>query len=257
MWSSSHLHAPRRSHEQSRVDLSSSESSSPDDGTEPRKRTSSDATPRPTPATTRFLNASSEQDTSRNVFSSLDRSDGFGSTKRLGFFADKLTSSLSGTGKESTSKGSLHPGHLLHPHSRMETNQSGTIPSLSAAGSAVPSAMSGSIKSHTSPSKVMFINSLDMFLLTLLSQSSYGRTYDPKLVQREMHRLGNLAHLPSALAPQLSSAPSVSSISLPSQGNISQLAASLNATTDPWATLHVHVLPLFNGEPLRVPMQVT
>jgi len=68
-----------------------------------------------------------------------------------------------------------------------------------------------------------------------------------------MQRLGNL--VPSALAPQLSSNPSISSLSLPIQGNITQIIGPLNSA-DPWGALHVHVLPLFNGEPLRVPMQV-
>jgi hypothetical protein len=70
-----------------------------------------------------------------------------------------------------------------------------------------------------------------------------------------MHRLGNLAHLPSALAPSISSAPSVSSLNLPAPGSQVNLASS--STADPWKALHVHVLPLFNGEPLRIPMYVT
>jgi HbrB-like len=71
-----------------------------------------------------------------------------------------------------------------------------------------------------------------------------------------MHRLGNLAHLPSALAPQLSAAPSVTSLTLPPPGSMSQINVSSTSTADPWGTLHVHVLPLFNGEPLRIPMHV-
>lgn len=87
-------------------------------------------------------------------------------------------------------------------------------------------------------------------------QASHGRTYDSKLVSREMHRLGNLAHLPSALTPQLSTAPSVASLALPPPGTMSQTNISSTSTTDPWGALHVHVLPLFNGEPLRIPMFV-
>lgn len=90
----------------------------------------------------------------------------------------------------------------------------------------------------------------------LAVQASHGRTYDSKLVSREMHRLGNLGHLPSALAPQLSAAPSVTSLTLPPPGGMSQIIVSSTSTTDPWGTLHVHVLPLFNGEPLRIPMHV-
>lgn len=98
--------------------------------------------------------------------------------------------------------------------------------------------LGGANKSHTSPSK-----------------ASHGRTYDSKLVSREMHRLGNLGHLPSALAPQLSAAPSVTSLTLPPPGGMSQINVSSTSTTDPWGTLHVHVLPLFNGEPLRIPIE--
>lgn len=68
-----------------------------------------------------------------------------------------------------------------------------------------------------------------------------------------MQRLGNLV---PALAPQLSSTPSISSLSLPSQGNIAQVNGPMMSATDPWGALHVRVLPLFNGEPLRVAMQV-
>lgn len=70
-----------------------------------------------------------------------------------------------------------------------------------------------------------------------------------------MHRLGNLAHLPSALTPQLSTAPSVASLALPPPGTMSQTNTSSTSTTDPWGALHVHVLPLFNGEPLRIPIE--
>ncbi|KAJ7647492.1 HbrB-like-domain-containing protein [Roridomyces roridus] len=98
------------------------------------------------------------------------------------------------------------------------------------------SAMSS--KAHTSPSKV-----------------SYGRTYDSKLVSREMHRLGNLAgHLPAGLAPGLSQAPSVTSLALPAPGSMAQVNLA-STSSDPWGALHVYVLPLFNGEPLRIPIE--
>jgi hypothetical protein len=69
-----------------------------------------------------------------------------------------------------------------------------------------------------------------------------------------MHRLGGLAHLPSALAPPIASAPSVASLALTPPGSQANLPS--NSTGDPWGALHVHVLPLFNGEPLRIPMYV-
>ncbi|KAG6857285.1 hypothetical protein H0H87_007119 [Tephrocybe sp. NHM501043] len=73
-------------------------------------------------------------------------------------------------------------------------------------------------------------------------QPTYGRTYDSKLVSREMHRLGNLSAAP-AVPPAPSPLPAPPQ-SLPS------------TSTEPWGALHVHVLPLFNGEPLRIPMCV-
>ncbi|KAJ7124907.1 HbrB-like-domain-containing protein [Mycena epipterygia] len=96
----------------------------------------------------------------------------------------------------------------------------------------------GASKAHTSPSK-----------------ASYGRTYDSKLVSREMHRLGNLAHLPAGLAPGLSQAPSVTSLALPAPGSMAQVSLASTSSADPWGALHVHVLPLFNGEPLRIPIE--
>ncbi|KAF8972942.1 HbrB-like-domain-containing protein [Flammula alnicola] len=226
--------------------MKTSRSSSPDDSeTEgPRRRTSSDATPRQAPATTRFLDTLNDQHTNRSVLSSnsalpSERSEGFSSSKRLGFFADKLTSSLSGTGKDTniSLKSSLHPSQLLHPHSHSRAESYSTAtPNLSSSAMASSSGMSSANKAHLSPSKAPF-----------------GRTYDPKLVSREMQRLGNL--VPSALAPQLSTAPSVTSLALPPAGGMSQANASSTSTADPWGALHVHVLPLFNGEPLRIPIE--
>ncbi|KAF4620404.1 hypothetical protein D9613_000581 [Agrocybe pediades] len=205
MWSASHLHGPRRSHDQGHQESRASRSSSPDDGTDsPRRRTSSDATPRQTPATTRFLTSANDQDIPRSVLGSTstliaERPEAFSSTKRLGYFADKLTSSLSGTAKETgnTLKNTLHPSQLLHPHihSRAESGSASPNPSSSAPVSANQPTAS---KSHTSPSK-----------------PSYGRTYDPKVVSREMHRLGNSG-------PQLSAPPSSSSLAIPPSGTPSQ-----------------------------------
>lgn len=86
---------------------------------------------------------------------------------------------------------------------------------------------------HTSPSKV--------------------RTYDSKLVTREMHRLGNLAYLPN-YAQSLNSA--ASSATLVSANSISPPSLVAGPSADnPWGALHVLVLPLFNGEPLRIPIE--
>jgi hypothetical protein len=88
---------------------------------------------------------------------------------------------------------------------------------------------------------------------------SSTRTYDPKLVAREMHRLGT--SFSSTIGPALANAASVTSLALPAQ--VSSSAGSMVGTAhgpgqaeNPWASLHVHVLPLFVGEPLRIPMCV-
>ncbi|KAG1799785.1 HbrB-like-domain-containing protein [Suillus plorans] len=112
-------------------------------------------------------------------------------------------------------------------------------------------ASSNTLKSHTSPSK-----------------PSSTRTYDAKLVSREMHRLGTLAGLNPSITPSLSTGPVAPPLALapstsPSSSGIASAAAlhssaSSAGITDkdnPWRTLHVHVLPLFNEEPLRVPIE--
>jgi len=167
MWNSSHLHGPRRSHEQSHVDLKTSRSSSPDDGSEPRRRTSSDATPRQTSASTRFLNANNDQDTNRNLLPSAstlvsEKVEVFGSSRRLGFFADKLTSSLSGTAKDTsaTLKNSLHPSLLLHPHSHSRAESGSTTTSTLSPGATSASSI---LPTPKSPSKVSLLDQLDSF----------------------------------------------------------------------------------------------
>lgn len=172
MWNSSHLHGPRRSHEQSHVDLNTSRSSSPDDSSEPRRRPSEsiDATPRQTTASSRFLNATNDQDTSRNLLSSTstlipEKPEAFGSSRRLGFFADKLTSSLSGTAKDTSAnlKNSLHPSLLLHPHNHSRAESGSTTALVTSPGAMSTSSILPTPKSHTSPSKVSLLAQLDSF----------------------------------------------------------------------------------------------
>ncbi|KAH7871440.1 HbrB-like-domain-containing protein [Lentinula edodes] len=74
------------------------------------------------------------------------------------------------------------------------------------------------------------------------SKAAYGRTYDSKLVTREMHRLGTVP----------SSSASLPNPSIP-QASTSSLSSS--SSNDPWGFLHVNLLPLFNGEPLRIPIE--
>ncbi|KAF8629174.1 hypothetical protein AX17_005759 [Amanita inopinata Kibby_2008] len=236
-WSSiqAHIHAPRRSHEQpSRT----SSSSDPDETSEPHRRSSFDATPRPTPATTRFIAAADQHKESilpaapSIADASTPSSSTPSNTKRLGFFSERLASSLSG----SSAHGPSHTTALLHPHTHLRGDSalfssSSSTPLSSTMTSS--SNIANTSKSHASPSK-----------------ASHNRTYDPKLVTREMHRLG----VPSPLAPSLSSAPSASSLALPAP-SIMVPSLSQSSSTDPWRSLHVHVLPLFNGEPLRIPIE--
>ncbi|KAM6502381.1 HbrB-like domain containing protein [Amanita muscaria] len=199
-WSSiqAHIHGSRKSHEQPRTTSGSSEV----DETETR-RSSTDATPRPTPSLPQDLDSSS--------------------SKRLPFFIEKLSSS---SRAQNTSTVHLHRPDfgLLSP------NSSSDLLSLSdMTSSGIPTVP----KSHSSPSK-----------------APYNRTYDSKLVTREMHRLG----VSSPLAPVISSAPSTSSLTLPAP-SIMASSLSQSSSADPWRLLHVHVLPLFNGEPLRIPIE--
>jgi hypothetical protein len=76
-----------------------------------------------------------------------------GSSRRLGFFADKLTSSLSGTPKDTStpSKNALLPAQLSLSHSRAESSQSNLL-ALSPTGIPASSTLP---RTHTSPSKVL------------------------------------------------------------------------------------------------------
>lgn len=67
-----------------------------------------------------------------------------------------------------------------------------------------------------------------------------------------MHRLGNLAYLPS-YAQSLNAVSSSTALVAANTIAPPSLAAGPSAD-NPWGALHVHVLPLFNGEPLRIPM---
>lgn len=111
-------------------------------------------------------------------------------------------------------------------------------------------------------------------------QKAHIRTYDSKLISREMDRLAT--HPPTPVHSHshshshtgtpmgthghgMSAAGSVSTLSLAlvptmthPHGNAPSLAPSASASAasdDPWSVLHVQVLPLFNGEPLRMPIE--
>ncbi|KAH9170146.1 HbrB-domain-containing protein [Lactarius sanguifluus] len=146
--------------------------------------------------------------------------------KRLAMFTDKLSS---GTSSLARGPAQLLPGSRSHgQHSQLRENAGSPAPAIA------PSTSGGaSSKVHTSPSKV--------------------RTYDSKLVSREMHRLGNLAYLPN-YAQSLNAA--TSSTTLVATSSIAPPSLTAGPSADnPWGLLHVHVLPLFNGEPLRIPIE--
>lgn len=201
----------------------------PDDGAEEQRRTSSsDATPRQTASTTRFIGSTTHNDQSHSQDSSKSvlSSDIFSaSTKRLNFFADKFSSS-----SQKSTNNFLHPQITPRADSLFATQ-------LSSSPTSATINMTSAVKSHTSPSK-----------------ASYGRTYDSKLVSKEMQRLGNLSQLPAGVAPPLASAPSTGSLSI-SAPTLSQASHSTAPSTEPWKALHVELLPLFNGEPLISPIE--
>jgi hypothetical protein len=216
-----------------------------------------DATPRPTPSQSRPLGQDS------NTLTTVDTPP---HSKRLGFFADKLSGASSSqhhhqqSASTSGNRPSPVPSHpntgLLPPrsHSRADSTRdpSSTMASSSSAANAS--------KVHSSPSKVSPDHrAYQPMPCSNYLQSTTGRTYDSRLVSREMHRLGNLSHLPGHLPASLSAAAlaSTSTLTLPATVSSSTLPSSLSERDNPWGALHVHVLPLFNGEPLRVPMLVS
>jgi hypothetical protein len=124
------------------------------------------------------------------------------------------------------------PASLLPPmsHSRGDSNTTRDGAGVSGA--------------KASPSKVCQ-SSLDRFNQAL----SAARTYDPKIISREMHRLG--AGLTTALLTSTGAA--ASNLSLPQSIGTTPPVPALQ---EAWHNVHIHLLPLFNREPLRRPMYV-
>ncbi|KAG8910381.1 hypothetical protein FRC02_007237, partial [Tulasnella sp. 418] len=100
-------------------------------------------------------------------------------------------------------------------------------------------------------------------------QKSQIRTYDSKLISREMDRLAATMHTPppimhshsgSSHTHSITPAGSTSTLTLvPSHAASASMSVSSSnpplSSDNPWSTLHVLVLPLFNGEALRVPLE--
>ncbi|KIJ19005.1 hypothetical protein PAXINDRAFT_8363 [Paxillus involutus ATCC 200175] len=173
-------------------------------------------------------------------------------SKRLGFFSSNTTNHSKTSSPSRAQRHTDLDKERLHSGCRSETTAHKEISNTNMTSVASSSAVS---KAQTSPSK-----------------PSSTRTYDAKLVTREMHRLGSLAGLSPALTPSLSSSASASTLTLapstspstvtlcPTTSLGHNVISALTSTTvsdkdNPWGTLHVHVLPLFNEEPLRVPIE--
>jgi len=123
--------------------------SSPDG--EARLSSSSEATPRPTPAPhPQHLASAAAHDPNHNVLGSYSASEFSGSSRRLGFFTDKLSTSqashpLNASGSGHTpSQRSILPG-LLHSHNPLRSES---------ALSMAPTTSSSTNKLHNAPSKV-------------------------------------------------------------------------------------------------------
>jgi hypothetical protein len=150
-WASSY--AGRRSHDQPRNEDDESSLDS-----EARRRLSSEATPRPTPAPhPQHLASVLSHDHHHNLLGSSSTTDVSSHSRRLGFFTDKLSNSqpLHATGSGQRSGHSLVPA-LLHPHSHSRGDSALTITSTTPSSTNMTSLSSAPnlSKPHTSPSKV-------------------------------------------------------------------------------------------------------
>lgn len=180
--------------------------------------------------------------------------------KRLGFFPSNTATHNKTSAAYPDPKAQSHSRSLADITARKEI----LTPNMTSAASS-----SAVNKGHTSPSKVSLGGVNTSIVLTSTPQPS-TRTYDAKLVTREMHRLGTLAGLNPAITTSLASNASTSTLTLapstspstatlvPGTSHTHGISALTGATAsdkdNPWGMLHVHVLPLFNEEPLRVPM---
>ncbi|EJD52698.1 HbrB-domain-containing protein [Auricularia subglabra TFB-10046 SS5] len=132
------------------------------------------------------------------------------------------------------------PVTAVLPASRAHTRQESNNVLASASHSVLSIPASVAARAQISPSKA----------------SHSVRTYDSKLVSREMHRLGQMAHLAPGVNPQaLAVSASASALSLPASSSAQSASATILSERDSWGSLHMHVLPLFNREALRLPIE--
>lgn len=186
-----HSGQSRQSHDRdyNNGDSSGSRPNSPtwrdDSGSEQRGRTSTDATPRPTPSHPRNLGSVVAHDTNSNILgSSSSAADFFSPSRRLALFGgggDKGSSSHShhqhnsSTSSLATARGHITAAHLLPPrsHSRAESAlalnreaSASPIPSISGTSMASSSTVTAA-KAHTSPSKVSLRTSCGVLLYVI------------------------------------------------------------------------------------------
>jgi hypothetical protein len=167
-------YAGRRSHDKPASE-SNSRSSSPDG--DHRASSSSDATPRPTPAPhPQHLASVASHDPNFNLLGSSLTSDFSSSSRRLGFFTEKLSAAqashsvnASASGHAASQRSGL-PG-LLHSHNHPRTEPASSITLPSASIIASLSGSSNSSKLHSAPSKVSPTN-LRTGIFNLLSHLS-------------------------------------------------------------------------------------
>ncbi|KAI9572065.1 HbrB-like-domain-containing protein [Boletus coccyginus] len=185
------------------------------------------------------------------VLSSSSHQPSYQQTPRcLGFFPSNTATHSKTSPSRAHFISHLDPRAQPHLHSRSEitAHKDTSLPKMTSAASS-----SAVNKVHVSPSKPS------------------TRTYDAKAVTREMHRLGTLAGLNPASSISLASNASASTVTLAPSASPSTVTlvpcashnhgvnalsgATASDKDNPWGTLHVHVLPLFNEEPLRVPIE--
>ena len=192
------------------------------------RRTSLNATPRPTPTSSHPLDQDSNTPSNLTTTDSLQHPN----SRRLGFFTDKLLNS-----SFSHSQSHIHltqsPSGLLPPRSHLRADSTPRDPFSMANNANIN-------KRHTSPSKVsssaQFPNPLfDLIWLSGELQPGTGITYDARLVSREMHRLGNLSHLPIHLPTSL--AASSSTLYLPTTASSSALPSTSSGKDNSWGSL--------------------
>lgn len=131
----------------------------------------------------------------------------------------------------------------------------------------------------TAPSSIQIPAPSNASIRASPQKTAQIRTYDSKLISREMDRLAMHTPTPPIHTHSHSHShtgsphPTLHGHGLTPVGSMSTLSLVPNLThsatptlvtspsslplpsDDPWSVLHLHVLPMFNGEPLRIPIE--